>query len=242
MRALLVEGAEGIGQHGIASNFLVETAATGERALELTGYTKFDIAVVNLELPDIDGFELIRRMRDRGFDVPVLVLSGYSRHEAKVRALQLGADDFLATPFDRTELLARMNAIIRRSQRAIRPVLRAGPLEVDPQAHEVTVDGQPVPMTGREIKVLELLLLRKGVTVSKEAFLAHLYGGHDVPEIKIIDVFICKIRRKLADHGCPDLIHTVRGRGYIIRNQPYASLAEPEDSSIAELDELMPAH
>ena len=147
----------------------------------------------------------------------MLILSGLSRPQAKVKGLGLGADDFITKPFDKAELLARMQAIVRRSKGFSQPTLRVGPLQLNLDSREVTVDGQPVHLTGKEYAILELLVLRKGMVLTKEAFLNHLYGGMDEPEMKIIDVFICKLRKKLAQAGADNLIGTVWGRGYMIR-------------------------
>jgi two-component system cell cycle response regulator CtrA len=173
--------------------------------------------VLDLILPDIEGFEVVRRMRISRNDTPVLILSGLTRPQAKVKGLGLGADDFITKPFDKAELLARLQAIIRRSKGFSQPSLRVGPLLLNLDSHDVSVDDQPVHLTGKEYAILELLVLRKGMVLTKEAFLNHLYGGMDEPEMKIIDVFICKLRKKLAIAGADNLIGTVWGRGYMIR-------------------------
>jgi len=138
-------------------------------------------------------------------------LSGLSRPQIKVKGLGLGADDFITKPFDKAELLARMQAIVRRSKGLSQPSLRVGPSLLNLDRHEVAVDGQPVHLTGKEYAILELLVLRKGMVLTKEAFLNHLDGGMDEPEMKIIDVFICKLRKKLAVAGADNLIGTVWG-------------------------------
>jgi two-component system, cell cycle response regulator CtrA len=146
------------------------------------------------------------------------VLSGSSRPETKTEALRLGADDFLSKPFDRTELLARMQAIVRRCRGFSNAVLRAGSLELNLGSREVTFHGRSVSLTGKEFAILELMVLREGSIISKEAFLNHLYGGMDEPELKIIDVFICKLRKKLANASeGRNFIETVWGRGYVLR-------------------------
>jgi two-component system cell cycle response regulator CtrA len=153
-------------------------------------------------------------MRARKIPTPVLILSDLSRPHAKVKGLTLGADDFMTKPCDRAELLARIHAILRRSKGYAHSKLSIGPLQLDLDSHEVAVDGQRVHLTGKEYAVFELLVLRRGMVISKEAFLDHLYGGLDEPERKIVDVFICKLRRKLAHAGADNLISTVWGRGY----------------------------
>jgi two-component system cell cycle response regulator CtrA len=142
-----------------------------------------------------------------------------------VKGLGLGADDFITKPFDKAELLARMQAIVRRSKGFSQPSLRVGPLLLNLDSHEVSVDSRPVHLTGKEYSILELLVLRKGMVLTKEAFLNHLYGGMDEPEMKIIDVFICKLRKKLALAGADNLIGTVWGRGYMIREPSGAHLS-----------------
>jgi two-component system, cell cycle response regulator CtrA len=221
MRILLIEddlvAARGVSLMLKSTGAVVDHADTGEEGLELARHYDYDIVVLDLMLPDIEGFEVVRRMRVSRNDTPVLILSGLSRPQ--VKGLGLGADDFITKPFDKAELLARMQAIVRRSKGFSQPTLRIGPLLLNLDSHEVTVDGQPVHLTGKEYAILELLVLRKGMVLTKEAFLNHLYGGMDEPEMKIIDVFICKLRKKLTLAGADNLIGTVWGRGYMIREQ-----------------------
>jgi two-component system cell cycle response regulator CtrA len=200
-----------------ASGAVVDHVDTGEEGLELVRHYDYDIVLLDLMLPDIEGLEVLRRMRVGRNDTPVLILSGLSRPQAKVKALGLGADDFITKPFDKAELLARIQAIVRRSKGFSQPSLRIGPLQLSLDSHEVLVDGKLVHLTGKEYAILELLVLRKGMVLTKEAFLNHLYGGKDEPEVKIIDVFMCKLRKKLAIAGADNLIGTVWGRGYMIR-------------------------
>jgi two-component system cell cycle response regulator CtrA len=192
--------------------------------------------VLDLMLPDMEGYDVVRRMRSGRIDVPVLILSGLSRPQAKVKGLGVGADDFISKPFDKAELLARMQAVVRRSKGFSQPTLRIGPLQLNLDSREVSVNGNPIHLTGKEYAILELLVLRKGMVLTKEAFLNHLYGGMDEPEMKIIDVFICKLRKKLAQAGVGALIGTVWGRGYMMRDQipergmPAPSQALPEQA------------
>jgi two-component system cell cycle response regulator CtrA len=134
-----------------------------------------------------------------------------------VKALALGADDFITKPFDTEELMARIRAVVRRSKGFSHPMLRVGRLQLNQDGRQVLVDGKEVHVTCKEYAILELLVLRKGMVLTKEAFLSHLYGGMDEPEMKIIDVFICKLRKKLAMAGASDVIATVWGRGYMMR-------------------------
>jgi two-component system, cell cycle response regulator CtrA len=221
MRVLLVEddtnAARGIVLIAKANGAVVDVADTGGEALELVRHYDYDIVVLDLMLPDIEGFEVVRRMRAARIDIPVLILSGLSRPDAKVKGLGLGADDFITKPFDTAELIARMHAIVRRSKGFSQPTLKVGQLQLNQESRQVTVADQPVHLTGKEYAILELMVLRKGMVLTKEAFLNHLYGGMDEPEMKIIDVFICKLRKKLAQGGVDNIISTIWGRGYMVR-------------------------
>jgi two-component system, cell cycle response regulator CtrA len=233
MRVLLVEddvtAARGIALMLKAGGAVVDSADTGEEALELVRHYDYDIVVLDLMLPDMEGYDVVRRMRAGRIDVPVLILSGLSRPQAKVKGLGMGADDFITKPFDKAELLARMQAIVRRSKGFSQPSLRVGPLVLNLDSREVLAGGQQVHLTGKEYAILELLVLRKGMVLTKEAFLNHLYGGMDEPEMKIIDVFICKLRKKLAQAGADGLIGTVWGRGYMMRDSALADASYGAD-------------
>jgi two-component system cell cycle response regulator CtrA len=200
-----------------AGGAVVDQADTGEEALELVRHYDYDAVILDLMLPDVEGYDVVRRMRAARIETPVLILSGLSRPQAKVKGLAMGADDFLTKPFDHSELLARLQAVVRRSKGFSQPALKVGPLQLNLDSREVTVGGNPVHLTGKEYSILELLVLRKGMVLTKEAFLNHLYGGMDEPEMKIIDVFICKLRKKLAQAGADNVIGTVWGRGYMLR-------------------------
>src|ERR1700678_496580 len=232
MRVLLVEddvtAARGIALMLRSGGAVVDTADTGEESLELVRHYDYDIVVLDLMLPDIEGYDGVRRMRASRIEVPVLILSGLSRPQAKVKGLGVGADDSITKPFDKAELLARMQAVVRRSKGFSQPGLRVGSLQLSLDSHEVLVDGQQVHLTGKEYAILELLVLRKGMVLTKEAFLNHLYGGMDEPEMKIIDVFICKLRKKLAQAGADNLIGTVWGRGYMMREPTNGDGSTPE--------------
>ena len=210
-----------------AMGMVVDPVETGEESLELARRYDYDIVLLDLELRDMEGYDVVRRMRAGRIGTPVLILSGAPSPGASVKAFALGADDFVTKPFDQAELAARMQAVVRRSKGYSRSSLQVGPLLLDLDSREVTVDGRPVHLTGKEYAILELLVLRKGIALSKETFLNHLYGGMDEPEMKIIDVFICKLRRKLAQAGADGLIGTVWGRGYMIRG------AAPVDTALA---------
>jgi two-component system cell cycle response regulator CtrA len=222
MRALLIEddlaAARGIGLLLRSGGAVVDHADTGEEGIELARHYDYDIVLLDLMLPDMEGYDVLRRLRAGRVETPVMILSGLTRPQAKVKGLALGADDFMTKPFDQAELVARVHAIVRRSKGFSQPTLRVGDLQLNLDSREVTVSGRHVHLTGKEYAILELLVLRKGMVLTKEAFLNHLYGGMDEPEMKIIDVFICKLRKKLANAGADNLIGTVWGRGYMVRD------------------------
>jgi two-component system, cell cycle response regulator CtrA len=196
----------------------IETAS-GKEAIALAKTKSPDLVLLDLMLPDIDGYEVLKRLRAHKVATPILILSGLSEMDAKLKGLGFGADDYLTKPFDRRELIARIQAIVRRSKGHAASVLKTGRLTIDLGAHAVEVDGKPVHLTGKEYGILELLSLRKGSTLTKEMFLNHLYGGMDEPELKIIDVFICKLRKKIAKvAGGDNFLATVWGRGYVLKD------------------------
>lgn len=212
-----------------SSGAVVEEIDSGEEALQMVKVYDFDLVLLGLVLPDMDGYEVVRRMRAARIDTPVLIMSAVVRPQARVKAFAMGADDFLTKPFDMAECVARVRAIIRRSKGYSQPTLRVGKVELSLDTKEVSVAGRPVHLTGKEYSILELLVMRKGMVLTKDVFLNHLYGGMDEPEVKIIDVFICKLRKKLAEAGAADLIGTVWGRGYTVRE----TQAEPVHAHVA---------
>ena len=207
----------------------VDVAHLGEEGLKMGRlYDDYDIVLLDLLLPDIDGYEVLERLRGAGVKTPVLILSALSAPEEKIRGLGIGADDYMTKPFDKGELLARINAVVRRSQDRTRSVIRTGKLAVDLDSRTIEVDGRPVHLTTKEFGILELLSLRKGMTLSKGKFLDHLYGGRDEPDHKIIDVFVCKMRHKLAAVSDGDsYIETVRGAGYLLRDRADRTVKGP---------------
>jgi two-component system cell cycle response regulator CtrA len=223
MRALVIEddpvSAKLIESALKGENIVFEAAACGEDGIELAKLYDFDIIVLDLRLPDIDGYEVVRRLRTARVETPVLILSGRTDTTDKVRGLVGGADDYLTKPFNKAELVARIQAIVRRSKGHSESVIRTGRLVVNMEARLVDVDGKRLHVTGKEYSILELLSLRKGTTMTKEMFLDHLYGGIDEPELKIIDVFICKLRKKIQQAtGGDHYIETVWGRGYMLKD------------------------
>jgi two-component system cell cycle response regulator CtrA len=202
-----------------AEGMVVDATSLGEDGLEIGKLYDYDIIILDIMLPDMDGYEVLRRLRASRIETPVLLLSGLSESDKKVKGLGIGADDYLTKPFDRAELVARIQAIVRRSKGHAESVIRTGRLNVNLDRRTVEVDTDPLHLTGKEYGILELLSLRKGQTLTKEQFLNHLYGGIDEPELKIIDVFICKLRKKLANAtGGTNYIETIWGRGYVLRD------------------------
>jgi two-component system, cell cycle response regulator CtrA len=211
-----------------AEGFICDTTDLGEDGLEIGKLYDYDIIVLDLMLPDIDGYEVLRRLRAARVRTPILILSGLGELDHKIKGLGFGADDFLTKPFDRRELVARIHAIIRRAKGHSESVIRTGRFTVNLDARTVEVDGKPLHLTGKEYGILELLSLRKGTTLTKEMFLNHLYGGMDEPELKIIDVFVCKLRKKMAiATGGENYIETVWGRGYVLRDQVTNEIQPP---------------
>ncbi|OIQ91281.1 cell cycle response regulator CtrA [mine drainage metagenome] len=202
-----------------SEGMVVDATSMGEDGLEIGKLYEYDIILLDLMLPDMDGYEVLRRLRAARITTPVLILSGLTEPDKKVKGLGFGADDYLTKPFDRAELVARIQAIVRRSKGHSESIIKTGRLTVNLDKRTVEIEGEPLHLTGKEYGILELLSLRKGQTLTKEQFLNHLYGGIDEPELKIIDVFICKLRKKLttATQG-ENYIETVWGRGYVLRD------------------------
>ena len=201
------------------ANFNVYTTDLGEEGIDLAKLYDYDLILLDLVLPDINGHDVLRQLRVARIDTPILILSGETDTENKMRGFGSGADDYLTKPFHREELIARIHAIIRRSKGHSQSIIKTGDIEVNLDGKTVEVRGNTVHLTGKEYQMLELLSLRKGTTLTKEMFLNHLYGGMDEPELKIIDVFICKLRKKLSETtGRENHIETVWGRGYVLRD------------------------
>ncbi|WP_345116698.1 response regulator transcription factor CtrA [Bartonella jaculi] len=202
-----------------SANFNVYITDLGEEGVDLGKLYDYDIILLDLNLPDMSGYDVLRTLRLAKIKTPVLILSGMSAIEDKVRGFGFGADDYMTKPFHKDELIARIHAVIRRSKGHAQSIIVTGDLTVNLDAKTVEVAGRPVHLTGKEYQMLELLSLRKGTTLTKEMFLNHLYGGMDEPELKIIDVFICKLRKKLeAVSSNVNYIDTVWGRGYVLRD------------------------
>ncbi|MEO1491884.1 MAG: response regulator transcription factor [Pseudomonadota bacterium] len=223
MRILLIEDdpstAESIELMLKKADLNTYVTESGEEGVELAKLYDYDLIILDLTLPDMDGYEVLRKLRVSRVDTPTLILSGADGADSKIKGFGCGADDYLTKPFNREELVARIHAIVRRSKGHAQSIIHTGKIAVNLDAKTVEANGYPVHLTGKEYQMLELLSLRKGSTLTKEMFLNHLYGGMDEPEVKIIDVFICKLRKKLAlaTDGA-NYIETVWGRGYVLRD------------------------
>jgi two-component system cell cycle response regulator CtrA len=223
MRVLLIEDdsatAQSIELMLKSEGFNVYTTDLGEEGVDLGKIYDYDLILLDLNLPDMSGMDVLRQLRVSKINTPIMILSGTAEIDTKVKSFGGGADDYMTKPFHKDELVARIHAVVRRSKGHAQSVIRTGDILVNLDAKTVEVNGSRVHLTGKEYQMLELLSLRKGTTLTKEMFLNHLYGGMDEPELKIIDVFICKLRKKLAasTNGAHH-IETVWGRGYVLRD------------------------
>ena len=223
MRVLLIEDdsatAQSIELMLKSESFNVYTTDLGEEGVDLGKLYDYDIILLDLNLPDMSGYDVLKQLRVSKIKTPILILSGLAGIEDKVKGLGVGADDYMTKPFHKDELIARIQAVVRRSKGHSQSVITTGKLTVNLDAKTVEVDGSRVHLTGKEYQMLELLSLRKGTTLTKEVFLNHLYGGMDEPTQKVIDVFMCKLRRKLAEaSNGKNYIETIWGRGYVLRD------------------------
>ena len=223
MRVLLIEDDAAVARSVElilkSEGFNIYTTDLGEEGVDLGKIYDYDLILLDLNLPDMSGLDVLRQLRVAKINTPIMILSGSTEIDTKVKTFGGGADDYLTKPFHKDELIARIHAVVRRSKGHAQSVITTGDILVNLDAKTVEVNGSRVHLTGKEYQMLELLSLRKGTTLTKEMFLNHLYGGMDEPELKIIDVFICKLRKKLAaatngEHH----IETVWGRGYVLRD------------------------
>src|SRR6201996_1386297 len=234
MHILLVEdnpvAAKSIELKLVAEGHNVFTTDMGEDAIELAGLYDYDLMLLDLDLSDMDGIDVLRAVRLKKIRTPIIILTATGDIETKVKTLGAGADDFITKPFHKAELAARINAVVRRSRGHAESIIRTGNIALNLDTRTAEVAGAPVHLTPSEYKVLELLSLRKNSVLTKEMCLNHLYNGLKEPEGKIIDVFICKLRKKLAAAAEGDnQIETVWGGGYMLRDTPTAREAvEPQ--------------
>jgi len=222
MRVLIVEDEQRLAENVARSlhesaGYAVDLAPDGEEALYMAETNPYDLVILDLMLPKVDGLSVLCRLRSSGAQVPVLVLTARDEKESVVALLNAGADDYVAKPFDLGELLARAKALIRRGKGQSTPVLKVGDLEISTSDLVVRRNGKPVNLTAMEYRVLEYLAHRPGAVVSKTELLEHLYDFNWERFSNVIEVYISGLRRKLEDSGDAKLIHTLRGQGYMLR-------------------------
>jgi two-component system, cell cycle response regulator CtrA len=222
MRLLLIENETGVA-HSIelllkSENMRVLTTNFERVGIDLAALGEFDVVLLSVNPPDMSGLDVLRTFRAARIKTPVLLVFNFSGIESMIKELGLGPSEYILNPIQKDELIARIHAIVQRARRPAHPVITIGDLIVNLEKHIVDVAGTRVHLTGKEYQMLELLALRKGTTLTKEMLLNHLYGGVGEPGLKIIDVFVCKLRKKLANasHG-KNYIETVWGRGYLLR-------------------------
>ncbi len=224
MRILLVEDEASLRdrlQTQLAAHgYSVMSAADGEEGLYCLTEYPTDLAVVDIGLPLLSGIELIRRARAQGCSVPVLILTARGNWQDKVEGLEAGADDYLVKPFHIEELLARLNALIRRSAGHASPLIEWGPIELDTRQQSVSLDGKPLELTAYEYRLLEYLMLHQGEVISKTRLTEHLYDQDFERDSNVLEVFVGRLRRKLDPGGKLQPIETLRGRGYRFRTAP----------------------
>jgi two-component system, OmpR family, response regulator MprA len=194
----------------------VRTAADGVEALDATEEFIPDLVVLDLGLPRLDGVEVCRRIRSES-DVPILILTARSGTEDRVEGLDSGADDYLVKPFERSELLARIRALMRRRPPRGSAQLTVGDLRLNPDTHEVARGERPIELTGREFELLEYLMRNERLVVSRERLLEEVWGYDPMALTNTIDVFVSNLRRKLEEGGEPRILHTKRGAGYVVK-------------------------
>ncbi|MDR0632348.1 MAG: response regulator transcription factor [Holosporaceae bacterium] len=240
MRVLLIEDdiptANGIEILLRKEGVIVDSTSFGQYGIEVGKIYDYDGIILDLMLPDVDGIEVIKKLRSANVKTPVIILSGLSECKDKVNCLDIGADDYITKPFEGKELVSRIQAVVRRSRGHAESIIKIGRMTINLQNRRVDVDGRALHLTGKEYSILELLCLRKGATLTKDMFLNHLYGGMDEPELKIIDVFVCKLRKKLMealDGEC--YIETIWGRGYSMKDMDSQPGEEKERESPPEL-------
>jgi DNA-binding response OmpR family regulator len=220
MRILLVEDSETLSQALSRSlqseGYACDLAPDGPAALQFLASYRYDAIVLDLMLPRLDGFGVLREMGRDANAAPVLVLSAREQLDDRVRALDAGADDYLTTPCELAELLARLRALVRRPPRREMPVLRHGDLALDPRSRSARCGARDLHLTPKEYGLLELLLRRRGAVLSRPRIFEHLYDSRSDASDKVVEVIVSTLRAKLARHGMGELIVTRRGFGYVL--------------------------
>jgi DNA-binding response OmpR family regulator len=220
MRLLLVEDSKrlqrSIGAGLRRAGYAVDVAGDGEEGLALAETSEYDVIVLDLMLPKLDGLSLLRKLRAGGRDTHVLILTARDRVDDRVTGLRAGADDFLVKPFAFDELLARIEALVRRRHGRKNPLIRVGPLEIDTSARSVRRAGEALALTAREYAILEYLAARSGQVVSRAEIEEHVYDGRAELTSNAVDSAICALRRRIDADGAPSLIETRRGLGYVL--------------------------
>ncbi len=204
-----------------SKGIICDTVSLGSEGAKIGKVHSYELVILDLMLPDVDGYEVLLRLRAANIKVPVMILSGIDAPEKKVRAFGLGADDYVTKPFNNGELLARVEAIVRRFKGYSESIIRINDLEINLDSNIVTVEGNHIDLTNKEYSILKILAMKKGQVLSKKDLLDELYSGIDEPDIKIIDVFVCKLRKKLVDASSnkKDLIETIWGIGYSLKGR-----------------------
>jgi DNA-binding response OmpR family regulator len=221
MKILVVEDDKTVGQYvkrGLAeAGYQAELVADGEEGLHLASAGHYDLLVLDLRLPKLEGREVLRTLRDRGNTMPVLVLTAQDAVDYKVQALRMGADDYVTKPFALEELLARVEALGRRPKAMAPPVLTVADLTLDTGSREVRRNGKPIELTPKEYAVLEYLARHQGRVMPRTLITEYAWDYHFDPGTNIVDVVITRLRKKIDAGREPKLIHTVRGVGYVVK-------------------------
>lgn len=238
MRILLIEddhaSAQAIELMLKSENHTVHTTDLGEEGIGLAKRNDYDLILLDLNLPDMSGFDVLRDIRSANITTPIIIESGTRNVDAKARALDGGADDYMTKPLEKDELLMRCAAVVRRAKGDVASTIITGNISLNLDSKTVLVNGYSIHLTEKEYQILELFSQRKGSTLTKEMILDHLYVGKLEPELKIIDVFVCRIRKKLAAaNDGKHHIDTVWGRGYIM-NDPVPATDSPLTAMPAE--------
>jgi DNA-binding response OmpR family regulator len=224
VRILLIEDSKPL-QRAVStglrkSGYAVDVSGDGEEGLWFVQSNDYDVVILDLMLPHLDGLTLLRRLRAKGSQTHILILTAKDTVDDRVRGLHAGADDYLVKPFAFEELLARVQALCRRAYAKKSTRVVVGDLEIDTSGRTVTRDRQPIELTPREYALLEYLVLRRGEVVSRSDIEAHIYSEQIDPMSNVVDSAICGLRKKITTSGGPPLIHTRRGHGYVIEDSP----------------------